>query len=158
MMYRGYAGVDERTQATLAGQVFGLLGFSMVFTMGGALLAPRLGPGAFWISLIGSFGCLIALFFLKDKSPINLGLFYAFSVAEGLLLGIVVEQYFAAAPRYGAGDRRHERRLARAVRSEQYHGFSGRHLERYALQNRRSAVACRQVIEPQHGYYPGKRP
>src|SRR3954451_10418444 len=96
MMYRGYAGVDERTQATLAGQVFGLLGFSMVFTMGGALLAPRLGPGAFILSLVGSFGALIALFFLKNKSPINLGLFYLFSVAEGLLLGLVVEQYFAA--------------------------------------------------------------
>jgi modulator of FtsH protease len=96
MMYRGYAGVDERTQATLAGQVFGLLGFSMLFTMGGALVAPRLGGGAFILSLVGSFGCLIALFFLKNKSPINLGLFYAFSVAEGMLLGIVVEQYFAA--------------------------------------------------------------
>jgi modulator of FtsH protease len=96
MMYRGYAGVDERTQATLAGQVFGLLGFSMLFTMGGALLAPRLGPGAFIMSLVGSFGALIALFFLKDKSPINLGLFYLFSVAEGLLLGLVVEQYFQA--------------------------------------------------------------
>ena len=95
MMYPGYAGVDERTRATLAGQVFGLLGFSMVFTMGGALLAQYLGPAAFWISLIGSIGCLIALFMLKDKSPLNLGLFYAFSVAEGLLLGIVVEQYFA---------------------------------------------------------------
>ncbi len=96
MMYREYAGVDERTQATLAGQVFGLLGFSMLFTMGGALLAPRLGPGAFILSLVGSFGALIALFFLKNKSPINLGLFYLFSVAEGLLLGLVVEQYFAA--------------------------------------------------------------
>ncbi|HLH23770.1 MAG TPA: Bax inhibitor-1 family protein [Chloroflexota bacterium] len=96
MMYRGYAGVNERTQATLAGQVFGLLGFSLLFTMGGALLAPRLGPGAFILSLVGSFGALIALFFLKDKSPINLGLFYLFSVAEGLLLGLVVESYFAA--------------------------------------------------------------
>src|SRR5919197_5867858 len=96
MMYGEYAGVEQRTQqATLAGQVFGLLGFSMLFTMGGALIAPRIGPGAFWISLIGSFGCLIALFFLKDKSPINLGLFYAFSVAEGLLLGLVTEMYFA---------------------------------------------------------------
>jgi modulator of FtsH protease len=95
MMYRGYAGVDERTQATLAGQVFGLLGFSMLFTMGGALIAPRLGPGAFIISLVGSFGALIALFFLKDKSPINLGLFYLFSFAEGLLLGLVVESYVA---------------------------------------------------------------
>ncbi|HZR98156.1 MAG TPA: Bax inhibitor-1/YccA family protein [Chloroflexota bacterium] len=96
MMYREYAGVNERAQATLAGQVFGLLGFSLLFTMGGALLAPRLGPGAFIMSLVGSFGALIALMFLKDKSPINLGLFYLFSVAEGLLLGLVVESYFAA--------------------------------------------------------------
>jgi modulator of FtsH protease len=96
MMYGEYAGVEQRTQqGTLAGQVFGLLGFSMLFTMGGALIAPRVGPAAFWISLIGSIGCLIALFFVKDKSPINLGLFYAFSVAEGLLLGLVTEMYFA---------------------------------------------------------------
>ena len=95
MMYREYehAGVDRQTQATLAGQVFGLLGFSLLFTAGGALIAPRLGPGAFFLSLIGSFGCLIALWFLKEKSPINLGLFYLFSVAEGLLLGLVVESY-----------------------------------------------------------------
>ena len=96
MMYRGYAGVDERTRATLAGQVFGLLGFSMLFTLGGALLARYLGPGAFFLSLVGSFGSLIALYFVRDKSPINLGLFYLFSVAEGLLLGLVVESYFAA--------------------------------------------------------------
>jgi modulator of FtsH protease len=95
-MYNEYAGADVRAQqGTLTGQVFGLLGFSFLFTMGGAFLAPRLGPGAFWISLIGSFGCLIALWFLKNKSPINLGLFYLFSVAEGLLLGLVVETYLA---------------------------------------------------------------
>jgi modulator of FtsH protease len=96
MMYPEYAGVSERARATLAGQVFGLLAFSLLFTAGGAYVAPRLGPGAFWLSLIGSFGCLIALWFLKDKSPINLGLFYLFSVAEGLLLGLVVETYLAS--------------------------------------------------------------
>ena len=95
MMYSEYAGVSERTRATLAGQVFGLLGFSLLFTAGGAIIAPRLGPGAFWLSLVGSFGCLIALWFLKDKSPLNLGLFYLFSVAEGLLLGLVVETFLA---------------------------------------------------------------
>jgi modulator of FtsH protease len=94
-MYSQYAGVSEKTRATLAGQVFGLLGFSLLFTAGGAIIAPRLGPGAFWISLIGSFGSIIALWFLKDKTPINLGLFYLFSVAEGLLLGLVVESYLA---------------------------------------------------------------
>jgi modulator of FtsH protease len=94
-MYSEYAGVSERTRATLAGQVFGLLGFSLLFTAGGAIIAPRLGPGAFILSLVGSFGSLIALWFLKDKSPINLGLFYLFSIAEGLLLGLVVETYLA---------------------------------------------------------------
>jgi modulator of FtsH protease len=39
---------------------------------------------------------LFALWFLKDKSPLNLGLFYLFSVAEGMLLGLVVEIYLQA--------------------------------------------------------------
>ena len=97
MMYREYeyAGVERQAQGTLTGQVMGLLGFSLLFTAGGAIIAPRLGPGAFWVSLIGSIGCLIALYFLREKSPINLGLFYLFSVAEGLLLGLVIESYVA---------------------------------------------------------------
>jgi modulator of FtsH protease len=96
-MYNEYAGANVRAQpATLTGQVFGLLGFSLLFTMGGAILAPRLGPGAFWLSLVGSFGSMIALWFLKDKSPLNLGLFYLFSFAEGLLLGLVVETYISS--------------------------------------------------------------
>jgi modulator of FtsH protease len=94
MMYDQYAGADVRAQqATLTGQVFGLLGFSLLFTMAGALVAPHLGSGAFILSLVGSFGSLIALWFLKDKSPINLGLFYLFSVAEGLLLGLLIDMY-----------------------------------------------------------------
>ena len=95
-MYNEYAGANVRAQqATLTGQVFGLLGFSLLFTMGGAVVAPHIGPGAFILSLVGSFGSLIALMLLKDKSPINLGLFYLFSVAEGLLLGLVVDMYVA---------------------------------------------------------------
>jgi modulator of FtsH protease len=93
MMYRSYAGVAER--ATITGQVFGLLGFSLLFTAGGAVLAPQIGPAAFFLSLVGSLGCLVALWFLKEKTPINLGLFYLFSVCEGLLLGLVVESYLA---------------------------------------------------------------
>ncbi|SRR5579884_2358269 len=94
-MYNEYAGANIRAQqATLAGQVFGLLGFSLLFTMGGALLSRYL-PGAFFLSLVGSFGSMIALWFVKDKAPINLILFYVFSVAEGLLLGLVVDSYVA---------------------------------------------------------------
>jgi modulator of FtsH protease len=92
--YSEHTEVQAQT-GTLTGQVLGLLGFSLLFTAGGAILAPGLGPGVFWASLIGSFGCLIALWFLKEKTPINLGLFYVFSVAEGLLLGLVVESYLA---------------------------------------------------------------
>src|SRR5687767_9095063 len=62
--YPEHTGVQAQT-GTLTGQVLGLLGFSLLFTAGGAILAPRLGPGAFWASLIGSFGCLIALWFLN---------------------------------------------------------------------------------------------
>jgi modulator of FtsH protease len=95
-MYNEYAGANIRAQqATLTGQVFGLLGFSLLFTAGGAVLGQQLGPGAFFLSLVGSFGSMIALWFLKDKSPINLILFYVFSVAEGMLLGLVIETYLA---------------------------------------------------------------
>ncbi len=98
MMYREYeyAGVDRQAQTALAGQVFGLLGFSLLFTAGGAIIGPRIGPAAFLISLIGSIACLIALYFLREKSPINLGVFYLFSVLEGMLLGLVIESYIAS--------------------------------------------------------------
>jgi hypothetical protein len=59
--YSEHTGVQAQI-GTLTGQVLGLLGFSILFTAGGAILAPRLGPGAFWASLIGSFGCLIACY------------------------------------------------------------------------------------------------
>ena len=58
-MLNDYAGANVRAQqATLTGQVFGLLGFSVLFTMGGAVLSQYLGPGAFWLSLVGSFGSI----------------------------------------------------------------------------------------------------
>ena len=73
----------------------GLLAFSLLFTAGGAVIGRTLGPASMILSIVGSIGCLIALYFTRAKPGLNLGLFYAFSVFEGMLLGLIVESYFA---------------------------------------------------------------
>lgn len=78
------------------GKVLGLLGFAFLFTAGGASIGANLGPGGFVVSAIGSFATLIGLMFARDKSPLNLVLLYTFAVFEGLLLGLVLEEYVAS--------------------------------------------------------------
>jgi modulator of FtsH protease len=82
-------------RSAVLGKVLALLGFSFVFTAGGALIGRGLGPGAFLISLIGSFGTLIALQFLRERSPLNLALLYGFATFEGMLIGLILEAYVA---------------------------------------------------------------
>src|SRR5207237_9715531 len=77
------------------GKVLGLLGFAFLFTAGGAVVGRTLGPGAFLLAVIGSFGTLIALQFLRERSPLNLGLLYAFATFEGMRLGLILEAYVA---------------------------------------------------------------
>jgi FtsH-binding integral membrane protein len=99
---RGAPYVDYRTDAGLAdrpavlGKVMGLLGFAFLFTAGGAVIGRTLGPGAFLLSIVGSFGTLIALQFLRDRSPLNLGLLYVFATFEGIALGLILEAYVAS--------------------------------------------------------------
>lgn len=91
-----YSIAESRSQrGTLVGQVMGLLAFSLLFTAGGALLGQAMGPGAIILSIVGSLGCLVALYFAKTKPGLNLALFYAFSVFEGMALGIIIESYVA---------------------------------------------------------------
>jgi len=85
---------------TVMGQVLGLLGFSFLFTAVGAWLGVNLGPGAFVPALIVSFGALIALYFVRDRSPLNLGVLYTFATAEGVTLGLLLQSYLAR----GLGD------------------------------------------------------
>ena len=80
-------------RGTVMGQVLGLLGFSFVFTAAGAWLGVNLGPGAFFPALIASFGALIALFFLRERSPLNLALLYTFATGEGITLGLLLQSY-----------------------------------------------------------------
>ena len=82
-------------RSAILGKVLALLGFSFIFTAGGALIGRNLGPGAFFISLIGSFGTLIALQFLRERSPLNLALLYGFATFEGMLIGLILEAYIA---------------------------------------------------------------
>jgi FtsH-binding integral membrane protein len=91
-IYSG-TGIQQARGGTLVGRVMGLLAFSLLFTAGGALLGRQLGPGAILISIAGSLGALIALYLTKSKPGLNLGLFYAFSVFEGMALGLIVESY-----------------------------------------------------------------
>jgi FtsH-binding integral membrane protein len=85
--------IQQSRPGTLVGRVMGLLAFSLLFTAGGALLGPQLGPGAILVSIVGSIGTLIALYFTKDRPGLNLALFYAFSVFEGMALGVIIESY-----------------------------------------------------------------
>jgi modulator of FtsH protease len=98
---RGTPYADYRTDAALAdrpailGKVMGLVGFAFVFTAGGAVIGRTLGPGAFLLSIVGSIGTLIALQFLRERSPLNLALLYAFATFEGMALGLILESYVA---------------------------------------------------------------
>src|SRR5579872_686595 len=94
--YTGWASDVELAQRpAVLGKVLGLLGFAFVFTAGGAVIGRSLGPGAFLLSIIGSFATLIALQFLRERSPLNLALLYGFATFEGMLLGMILDAYIA---------------------------------------------------------------
>jgi modulator of FtsH protease len=80
-------------RSAILNKVLGLLGFAFLFTAGGAVIGRSLGPGALLISVIGSFATLIALQFLRERSPINLALLYGFATFEGMLLGQILDAY-----------------------------------------------------------------
>jgi modulator of FtsH protease len=80
-------------RSAILNKVLGLLGFAFLFTAGGAVIGRSLGPGALLISVFGSFATLIALQFLRERSPINLALLYGFATFEGMLLGQILDAY-----------------------------------------------------------------
>jgi len=91
--YRADVGLVDRP--AVLGKVMGLLGFAFLFTAGGAVIGRSLGPGAFLLSIVGSFATVIALQFLRDRSPLNLALLYGFATFEGMALGLILEAYVA---------------------------------------------------------------
>jgi modulator of FtsH protease len=89
--------IGQSRQATIAGRVMGLLGFSLLFTAGGYLVGRPLGSAGMMISIIGSLACVFALSMARAKmsSIVALGVFYLFSVFEGMALGLIIDSYLA---------------------------------------------------------------
>ena len=87
--------VHSTRDSALCSASLGLRGFASLFTFAGALVGPQPGDTAIIASLIGTFGSMIALSFLKEKSPVNLILLYALATFQGLSLGAIVAPFFA---------------------------------------------------------------
>jgi FtsH-binding integral membrane protein len=92
--------MSQAERGTIVGQVMGLLAFSLLFTAGGYLIGTLLFPGPLLfvggiIGVIGSLVTVLALSFARTKmsSGVALGLFYLFSVFEGMALGLILEHY-----------------------------------------------------------------
>jgi FtsH-binding integral membrane protein len=89
--------MSQARRGTIVGQVMGLLAFSLLFTAGGYLVGRPLGFLGMIIGLVGSIACILALSFARTRmsSMVALGLFYAFSVFEGMTLGLIIDSYLA---------------------------------------------------------------
>jgi modulator of FtsH protease len=100
----GYGRFDRTAVAaergTLLGKALGLLAFAFMFTCAGVLVGSRLGPGSFLLGLIGSLVLVFALMALREKSPANLILLYAFATFEGIFIGPLLDAFI----RGGAGN------------------------------------------------------
>jgi hypothetical protein len=64
--YRSDVGLADRP--AVLGKVMRVLGFAFLFTAGGAVIGRSLGPGGFLLSIVGTFGTLIAPQFLRNRS------------------------------------------------------------------------------------------
>jgi FtsH-binding integral membrane protein len=89
--------VSQARRGTIVGQVMGLLAFSLLFTAGGYLFGRVLGPAGMILGIVGSIACVLALSFARTKmsSGVALGVFYLFSVFEGMTLGLIIDSYLA---------------------------------------------------------------
>ena len=84
-----------RERRAVMGRVLRLVGFAFLLTAGGVLVGGALGPDVFPFAAVGSFATLIALLCLKARSPLNLGLVYAFATCEGIAFGPLLDIYLA---------------------------------------------------------------
>ena len=89
--------IGQTRRSTIVGQVMGLLAFSLLFTAGGYLVGRALGPLGMILGVVGSLVAVLALSFARTKmsSGVALGVFYLFSVFEGMALGLIIDSYLA---------------------------------------------------------------
>lgn len=94
----GYGRFDRAVTAergSLLGKVLGLLAFAFIFTCAGVVVGSQLGPGTYLLGLIGSLVLVFALIGLREKSPINLVLLYAFATFEGVFIGPLLDSFIS---------------------------------------------------------------
>jgi modulator of FtsH protease len=94
----GYGRFDQAAVAqrgTLLGKVLGLLAFAFLFTCAGVVIGSAMGPGSYLLGIIGSLVLVFALMFLREKSPVNLILLYAFATFEGIMLATILDAFLA---------------------------------------------------------------
>lgn len=94
----GYGRFDRAVAAqrgTLLSKVLGLLAFAFLFTCAGVLVGSQLGPSTYLLGLIGSLVLVFALIGLREKSPINLVLLYAFATFEGIFIGPLLDSFIS---------------------------------------------------------------
>ena len=89
--------ISQAQRGTIVGQVMGLLAFSLLFTAGGYLVGRMLGPAGMVIGIVGALVTVLALSFARTKmsSGVALGLFYLFSVFEGMSIGLLIDSYLS---------------------------------------------------------------
>jgi modulator of FtsH protease len=79
--------------------VFRLLGLSLLFTAGGMVIGTQLHL-PFLLSAPGSFGLLLVLWRVRNQSPRNQVMLYAYATSMGVMLESVVPHYWVL----GLGD------------------------------------------------------
>lgn len=95
MSFQAQAAAQARN--TLLGQVLGLLAFSMIFTAGGAFVAPVLGSSALTVGGLGGLITFAVLFFWQRLQPVlRLAVFYLYSLFQGITLGAIIGSYVVA--------------------------------------------------------------
>src|SRR3972149_2793560 len=76
-------------------RVLGLLVFTFVFIAISASFSGSPGRVALLPGSIVGVVALIVLFWLRERSPLNLRLLYAFATLEGMALGVVLDSLIA---------------------------------------------------------------
>jgi len=87
------AAVAESDRRAILAKVLALVGFAFLFTAGGAVIGMRLNPAISFFAIFVALGALIALNFVREKSPLNLILLYTFATLEGVAISVILAPY-----------------------------------------------------------------
>jgi modulator of FtsH protease len=87
-------------ESGLLAKVYGLLAFSLVFSLTGGYVGSRIDPAWVLLAFPLAIGLIFAVHACREKEPWNLVLLYGFTFTTGLVVGPLVAAYVEAG--YGA--------------------------------------------------------